>query len=276
MERIRVGIGGWVFPAWRDTFYPPALKRADELRYAASRLGAIEINATFHRTQTEASFRSWRAQAPDGFTFAVKASRGATHAHDAAPAVARFLGSGLTALGPALGPILWQFAPTRRFDPDGLARFLDLLPAERDGVALRHAIELRHPTARDLLLARLLAERGVALALVARPGELPQVALTAPFVYVRLEETDDAIETGYDPAGIKRWGARLRALAAGRVPADLADGVIGEVPKARGREVFAFVIAGAKRRNPAAALALMAEARGFAPGTPTGVSTPDP
>ena len=257
---IRIGIGGWRFDPWRETFYPPSVKRADELRHAASVLTAIEINATFYRTQTEATFRTWRGEVPDGFVFAVKAPRAATYASDAdkqAASVARFLGSGLLALGDALGPILWQFAPTRRFDPETLGRFLALLPKERDGIALRHAIELRHETARDPALAALLAAHGVALALVARPGARPPVALTAPFVYARLEETVDAEETGYDEAGLARWTARLAALARGTIPTDLVDDALGEIPPPAARDVFAFVISGAKHRNPAAARALL-------------------
>ncbi len=257
---VRIGIGGWSFDPWRETFYPAAVKRADELRHAASVLTAIEINATFYRTQTEATFTHWRAQVPDGFLFAVKAPRAATYVNDidrAASSVERFLGSGLLALGAALGPILWQFAPTRRFDVVSLGRFLALLPSERDGIALRHAIELRHETARDPALARLLSERGVALALVARPGVPPQVGLTAPFVYARLEETVDEQVRGYDAAGIARWAERLGCLADGRIPDDLAEGTVGDLPERGSRDVFAFVISGAKRRNPAAARALI-------------------
>ena len=257
----RIGIGGWSFDPWRQTFYPPSVKRADELRYAASTLSAIEINATFYRTQTEATFRKWRSEVPDGFVFAVKAPRAATYTSDAdkqAASVERFLGSGLLALGAALGPILWQFAPTRRFDPASLGRFLALLPSERGGIALRHAIELRHETARDPALAELLASHGVALALVARPGATPPVAITAPFVYARLEETVDGEENGYDEAGLARWSARLGSLASGRIPPDLAAGALGDAPPPAARDVFAFVISGAKHRNPAAALALLA------------------
>ncbi len=258
---IRVGIGGWSFAPWRETFYPPEVRSADELRHAASVLTAIEINATFYRTQTEATFRKWRDAVPDGFVFAVKAPRAATYASDEdkqAASVERFLGSGVLALADALGPILWQFAPTRRFDPDRLGRFLALLPHARDGVALRHAIELRHETARDPALAALLASHGVALALVARPGARPPVAITAPFIYARLEETVDEQETGYDEAGLARWTARLRALAGGRIPPDFADDALGDAPPPGARDVFAFVISGAKHRNPAAARALLA------------------
>ena len=146
-QPIHTGIGGWTFAAWRGPFYPEHLLHAQELAYAAQRLTAIEINGTFYRTQTPASFAKWRAAAPDGFVFAVKAPRAATHRADLADAeaaITRFLNSGLVELGDRLGPILWQFPPTRIFDPAVSAAFLALLPPEHGGLALRHVVETRH------------------------------------------------------------------------------------------------------------------------------------
>ena len=241
MGAIRVGVGGWSFAPWRDTFYPPTVKRADELAYASRALTSIEINGTFYRTQTPAVFRSWRAAAPDGFVFAVKAPRAATYVGDvgrAGEAVARFLASGVTELGAGLGPILWQFAGTRKFDEAGLSAFLDLLPAERDGVRLRHVIEMRHASASVPRFAQLLGERGVALALIERPGEPMRDELTADFAYLRLESSVDEEAAGYPAAAISGWAERLGEMG-------------------RERDVFAYVISGAKHRNPAAAQALI-------------------
>lgn len=259
---VRIGIGGWSFAPWRETFYPAGTRARDELPYAASVLGSIEINATFYRTQTPPVFAAWRDAVPGGFVFSVKAPRGATYGTDperVAAAVERFLQSGVLALGAALGPILWQFPANRRFDAAALERFLGLLPAMRDGVPLRHALELRHPTAQDPALGGLLAAHGAAcLARVARPGE-PAVFRPGPgFAYVRIEETEDAEPAGLAPWAVAAWSARLAALAHGRIPADLAPGLVGEPPRAGPTDVFAYVIAGAKHRNPAAALALRA------------------
>ncbi len=149
--RIRIGIGGWVYPPWRGTFYPPGLRQADELAHASRHVTAIEINGTFYRMQTPASFRKWRDETPDGFVFSLKAPRFLTHRRElasAAPYMERFLDSGFLELGPKLGPILWQFAPTTQFDPADFAAFLDLLPAERGGRALRHVVEVRHDSFR--------------------------------------------------------------------------------------------------------------------------------
>ncbi len=258
---IRIGIGGWSFAPWRETFYPPGTKAAGELPHAARVFATIEVNGTFYRTQNEAVFAGWRAAVPAGFVFALKASRGSTASSDparCAAAVARFLGSGITALGDTLGPILWQFGGTRKFDAAFFERFLPLLPPTLGGRTLRHAIELRHPSARDPAFAPLLAAHGVALALVARPGETPHWAPGADFSYVRIEETADEPQ-GLPDASVALWAARLRAMAQGDVPDDLEPGLLGLPPeRAKKHDVFAYVIAGAKHRNPAAARALAA------------------
>lgn len=138
---IRVGIGGWKFAPWRGTFYPPTLARRNEPQYAASRLTAIEINATFYGRHKPQSYRDWLAAAPDGFRFSLKASRYTTVRKvpaDGAQSIANFLGAGFTELGDKPGPILWQSPAKKGFDPADFARFLDLVPDQQDGVALRH------------------------------------------------------------------------------------------------------------------------------------------
>jgi uncharacterized protein YecE (DUF72 family) len=165
---IRVGVGGWVYEPWRGTFYPPGLPQARELEYAAQRLTAIEINATFYRAQKRASFAKWRDAAPPGFIFALKGSRYCTNRKrlpEAEESIARFMGQGFTELGDRLGPINWQLAPTKRFDPDEIAAFLALLPSEHEGVPLRHAIEPRHESFRDPAFYDVARKAGVAVVL---------------------------------------------------------------------------------------------------------------
>ncbi len=239
---IRVGIGGWTYAPWRGSFYPEGLKHADELSYAARHLTSIEINATFYRTQTPEIFRAWRDAAPPDFVFSVKAARAAaarTDADAAAASIERFLGSGVTELGAGLGPMLWQVPPTRRFDADTFARFLDLLPAARDGVALRHAFEARHPSFASPEALALLRARNIALVIVDRDDAPDAPPLTADFVYLRLERSVGAEPLGYSEDALDRWASRLRGMSAQRA-------------------VFAYVIAGAKHRAPAAAMALLA------------------
>src|SRR5262245_58706410 len=125
--QIRVGVGGWTSEPWRGTFYPKGLAHARELQYASEHLTSIDINGTFYRTQTPATFAKWRAETPEGFVFSVKGPRYAVNRSvlgEAGDAIKRFLDSGVTELGPRLGPILWQLAPTKKFDAADLGAFL--------------------------------------------------------------------------------------------------------------------------------------------------------
>jgi len=189
MAAIRIGIGGWTYKPWRGTFNPKGLRRADELDYAASRLGAIEINGTYYRLQKPASFAKWRDAAPDGFQFTVKASRYCTNRKDlraTGESIERFLGHGLTELGDKLGPLFWQFMPTKRFDPGEFGAFLAMLPQSHGGVKLRHALEVRQQS--------FVCEEFVAMArkynaaiICAHSEKYPKVAdQTADFSYTRL------------------------------------------------------------------------------------------
>jgi uncharacterized protein YecE (DUF72 family) len=239
---IRIGIGGWVYPPWRGTFYPPGLRQTGELAHASRHVTAIEINGTFYRTQTPASLCKWRDETPDGFVFSLKGPRFLTHRRElasAAPYMDRFLDSGLVELGPKLGPILWQFAPTMPFDASDFAAFLDLLPPERGGRALRHVVEVRHPSFRTPAFTDLLRERGVALASVDDEKYPAFDEPTADFAYLRLRRCAEAEPEGYPPDALDRWVGRLRAGAK------------------EGRDCFLYFINGAKIRAPAAAQALI-------------------
>lgn len=144
---IRLGIDGWTFEPWRGTCYPKGLPHAKELPYAAERLTSIELNGTFYRTQKPTVFRKWASEVPDGFVFSIQAIQYATNRRilkEAGYSIQRFLGSGVTELGSRLGPILWQFAPTKKFDEADFGGFLELLPETFDGHTLRHVIEVRH------------------------------------------------------------------------------------------------------------------------------------
>ena len=144
---IRVGIGGWVFAPWRGVFYPKGLPQARELEHASRKLTTIEINGTFYRTQKPDSFRKWADETPDDFVFSLKGPQFATNRRvlaEAGPSIERFFGSGVLELKSKLGPVLWQMAPTKKFDPEDFAAFLALLPQQLDGKAIRHAVEVRH------------------------------------------------------------------------------------------------------------------------------------
>jgi len=261
---IRVGIGGWTFEPWRGTFYPDDLTQKRELAYAAERLTAIEINATFYGSQKPESFRKWASETPEGFLFSVKGPRFATNRKvlsEGAESVTRFLDSGVTELGAKLGPILWQLAATKRFEPDDLAGFLKLLPTKHKGVALRHVIEARHESFADARFVEMLRDANVAQVILDDPDH-PMIAdPTADFVYLRLERAQEEVETGYGDDELDAWAKRLAAYARGETPKDLP--ALGRAPAPKTpREVFAFFISGAKVRNPAAAQAMIARLKG--------------
>jgi uncharacterized protein YecE (DUF72 family) len=244
--QIRVGVGGWNYPPWRGTFYPDKLPQSRELEYAAGRFGAIEINSTFYSRQSPASWRKWAEAAPDGFKFAIKASRFCVtrpKLADAGEGIGNFLKQGLTALGDKLGPILWMLAARRDFDPDDIARFLDLLPKEWDEAKLRHAVEPRHDSFRDESFFALCRERSVAV-VFGDDDEFPTIeADTAGFAYARLQRMRSDVPTGYDEVALDRFETKARRWASD------------------GRDSYIFMINGAKERAPAAALALQERLR---------------
>jgi uncharacterized protein YecE (DUF72 family) len=257
--RVRAGIGGWVFEPWRGVFYPEGLIQAKELAYAASRFTAIEINSTYRSLQKPETFAKWAAQAPEDFLFAVKGSRFCTNRKvlaGAGEAVDRFLHQGLAELGDKLGPILWQFMPTKKFDREDFAAFLDLLPAELDGRPLRHALEVRHESFKTPAFIDLARERK-AVVVTADSEVHPFIGdLTGDFVYARLQAAREAIATGYSPTVLDRWARRARAWAGGRQP--FAEGLVHPAPaEPVKRDVFVFMINGAKVRAPAAAQAFL-------------------
>jgi uncharacterized protein YecE (DUF72 family) len=267
--RVRVGIGGWTFEPWRDNFYPRGLKQARELEYASRQVTAIEINGTYYGSQKPESFARWHDEAPDDFVFAVKGPRFATNRKDlslSAASVERFLTGGVLELKEKLGPINWQFLPTKAFVPDDFAAFLKLLPADLEGQALRHAVEVRHPSFVTPDFVALAREHGVAI-VVADSDEHPQIAdVTAPFVYARLQRASESEANGYANAELDSWAQRARTWAAGGTPDDLpavADASAGgkkagKAVKAASRDVLVFMINGHKPKAPAAAMALLA------------------
>lgn len=242
-SNIHIGVGGWTYEPWRGSFYPPGLAHARELEHAGRHLTAIEINGTFYRTQSPASFAKWRDAVPEGFVFTVKASRFCTNRRvlaEAGESIAKFVGQGIVELSDKLGPVLWQLAATKRFEAEDMAAFLSLLPASHAGVPLRHAIEPRHDSFADPAFFAMAKQAGVAV-VHAEAVKYPCFAeQTAGFTYARLQNSREEEATGYTDAELDGWADQARAWADG------------------GREVFLFFIAGAKVRNPAAAQALIA------------------
>ena len=255
---VRVGIGGWDFDPWRQTFYPSDVPKKNQLAYASRQVTAIEVNATYYRTQSATSFARWRDETPDNFVFAVKASRFATNRRvlgDAGPSVEFFLGSGLAELGPKLGPVLWQFMPTKQFDPDDFEAFLKLLPGQLGANALHHALDVRHPSFCCEAFVALARKHGAAI-VCSDSDDYPMIAdVTADFVYARLMRARADEATGYAPKAIGTWTTNALAWSEGRTVAAV-DPIAGAAPE-KARDVFVFFINGAKERAPAAAQAML-------------------
>jgi uncharacterized protein YecE (DUF72 family) len=257
-SHIRIGIGGWTYEPWRGAFYPPKWPIKRELEYASRHVTAIEVNGTFYSSFKPATFANWRDTAPDGFVFALKASRYCVTRKvlaEAGESIERFVGQGIVELGEKLGPILWQFAGTRRFDADDIAAFLKLLPSAHEGVALRHAIHVRHDSFATPEFVALCRAAGVAI-VYADSADYPAIAdVSGDLVYVRLEDAHEDEPTGYAAAALDRWADAARSWAAGGAPGDLP--YVADPAPVTPRNTFVFMINGAKVRAPAAAMALI-------------------
>jgi uncharacterized protein YecE (DUF72 family) len=256
---IRVGVGGWVYAPWRGTFYPKGLPQARELAHASRSLTTIEINGTFYGAQKPESFRRWAAETPDDFVFSVKGPRFATHRPvlaDADSSIDRFFGTGVLELGAKLGPVLWQFPPFKSFNPDDFAAFLALLPQSLDGRPIRHAVEVRHKSFQVPEFVALMRKSSAAIALIDSDKHPLFADVTSDFLYLRLERTSETIATGYSQDALAVWSERARTWEKGAAPADLPTVAAPAGSKSR-RDVFIYVISGAKVRAPAAAMALI-------------------
>jgi uncharacterized protein YecE (DUF72 family) len=257
---VRIGISGWRYAPWHGKFYPKGLRQKDELGYAASKFPTVEINGTFYSLQSPESFRRWAEATPDGFVFAVKGPR--------------FIANGVLALGPKLGPILWQLPPNFRFNPEKLEAFFEQLPRDTAAAAdlarghdhrvagrtaldidrkrrLRHALEIRHDSFRTPDFIALLRKHRIAL-VCADTVEWPLLMdLTADFVYCRLHGSEELYTSGYDDRALKRWAGRVAAWAKGTEPKEPLRVTAKPAPKrAAGRDVYVYFDNDAKVRAP--------------------------
>lgn len=239
--RVRVGVGGWTFEPWRGVFYPSGLPHKRELEFASRALTSLEINGTYYSTFKPATWRSWREATPDDFVFAVKASRYTTNRKvlaDAGPSVEKFLGQGLSELGPKLGPINWQFMATKKFDLADFSAFLDLLPKSIDGIALRHALEVRHESFKSPAFTDLARAHG-AVIVYADGDDVPMIeAVSTPFTYARIMTAREDLDAGLSEDELSAVARKVKAWA-------------------KQGDVFCYFISAAKVRNPAAAQALI-------------------
>jgi uncharacterized protein YecE (DUF72 family) len=284
MGKLRVGISGWRYAGWRGAFYPPELPQKRELEFAASHFDSVEINGSFYSLQRPESYASWAEQTPPDFVFSVKGSRYITHLlklRNVEAALANFFASGVLALGPKLGPILWQFPPQLGFD-GRFAEFGERLPRDTEQAAqlaerhdrrllgrsdtrtdkrrpLRHAFEVRHPSFLCPEYIALLRRQRIGAVIADTAGRWPSPEdVTADFVYVRLHGDVKLYESGYGPAAIERWAHRVRLWGQGSAPDD-AVRASPRPPRARqSRDVYVYFDNDAKVHAPYDAIALRA------------------
>jgi len=258
--KIRAGMGGWTFEPWDKSFYPEKLSKAKQLEYASRQVPTIEVNGTFYSTMKPVTFAKWASEAPGGFVFSLKGHRFVVNRRvlgEAGEGVMHFVKSGIVELGEKLGPILWQLAPTKRFDADDIDAFLKLLPEKQDGVGLRHVLEVRHASFETPEFIALLRKHKVPV-VYADHETYPGIAdVTGDFVYARLQTGKDVNEDCYAPKALDQWAGRVKSWAEGKEPADLQradpEGKAEEKP----RDVFVYFITEGKVRAPFGAMALM-------------------
>ncbi len=282
MSAFRIGISGWRYDGWRGVFYPKGLRQADELRFAARHFNSIEINGSFYSLQRPSLYATWREQSPPGFVFAVKGSRYITHMkklRNITLPLANFFASGLLCLEEKLGPILWQFPETFRFD-GRFEEFFELLPRDTSQASklarrhdgrlagraaietqgmrpLRHAVEVRSPTFLTDDFVSLLRRHGIALVVADTAGRWPYVEdVTADFVYVRLHGDEELYKSGYSPKAIAHWAKRVRTWSEGREPKDAVRVCRTSPPRRAERDVYVYFDNDVKVRAPFDALAL--------------------
>lgn len=256
---IRTGIGGWTFDPWDDSFYPSDLPKKRQLDYASRQLTAIEVNGTYYSSQKPATFAKWASEVPEGFVFSLKASRYCTNRKvlaEAGPSIEKFVNQGIAELGGHLGPILWQFMATKKFEPEDFEAFLTLLPRTLSGRPLQHVVEPRHASFQVPEFIDMLRRHGVA-AVCADHHDYPMFAdPTADFIYARLQKGSDETPTCYPPGDLDAWGARFKTYAAGGIPSDLPLIAKDSASKKTSRDVFAFFISGGKVNAPRGAIEL--------------------
>ena len=257
--RIRVGVGGWTFAPWRDNFYPSDVPQHRELEYASRQLSVIEVNGTFYRSQTPSTFAKWRDETPEDFVFSLKAPRFATNRTvlgEAGESIERFCKSGLAELAHKLGPIVWQFAPTKRFEPGDFEAFLKLLPDTIAGLRLRHALDVRHASFKCVEYLNLARRYGMTTVFT-DSDDYPSFAdLTGGFVYVRMMRTSADLPAGCTPEVFEALAVCARTWRDGHEPTGVPKIESAPAPVAP-RDVFMFFIGGAKEKAPAAAMALL-------------------
>ena len=266
MGQVYIGISGWRYPPWRGVFYPAKLTQARELEFASRALPSIEINGSFYSLQRPESYAAWYDATPAGFVFSVKGNRYLTHIlrlKEIETPLANVFASGVFNLREKLGPFLWQFPPSFKFEPERIERFFKLLPhdteqalklARRRGAnmkgrsrlaidenrPLRHAMEIRHSSFITPAFVELLRQYQVALVVADTAGKWPYCEdVTSDFLYLRLHGDKELYASGYSEAALARWAERIRIWRAGKEPDD-AQRIADSSKTVRSRDVYCY------------------------------------
>jgi len=280
---IRIGISGWRYVPWRKDFYPEKLAQRRELEYASRQLRSIEINGTFYALQRPSSFEAWHDQTPDDFIFSVKGPRYITHItrldHPKEP-LANFFASGILRLGKKLGPVLWQFPPSFRYDEAKMDDFFSLLPRDTaqasklarsrgermkgraaitspETLALRHAVEIRHLSFECEAFIQQLRKHQIAIVVADTAGKWPVIEdVTSDFVYVRLHGDEKLYVSGYTDAALDKWEKKIRRWSLGGYPRDAHQLTSNPSVRPDGRDVFVYFDNDVKVKAPFDAMKL--------------------
>ena len=277
MSDIRIGISGWRYVPWRGDFYPEGLTQKNELKFASRAVNSIEINGSFYALQSPDLYARWYADTPGDFVFSVKAPRYITHVrrlNDIETPLANFFASGIFQLRQKLGPILWQFPPTFKFDAEKFEHFLALLPYDlkqaracaaacderlhKPGYLdigktgrVRHAVEIRHESFATPEFIKLLRKYNIALVIADTAGKWPYLEdLTSDFVYLRLHGDKALYASGYDDEALQRWHKRIEAWRTGGQPADAQVVIPGKGRKRKSRNIYCYFDNDIKVRAP--------------------------
>lgn len=277
MGNIRIGISGWRYEPWRGVFYPQDLTQQRELEFAARAFASIEINGSFYSLQSPQSYAAWHDATPADFVFSVKGPRYLTHIlrlREPMRPLANFFASGIFNLRAKLGPLLWQFPPSQRYDAARFAEFFDLLPHDTGAALrlarrrdrrmhgrsclridaerpLRHAVEVRHESFATPEFVAHLRKAGVALVVADTAGKWPLLEdVTTDFMYLRLHGDKELYASGYSEPALERWAERIRAWSGGLEPRDARRAGAQPARPARGRDVYCYFDNDIKVRAP--------------------------
>ncbi|RLC82590.1 MAG: DUF72 domain-containing protein [Chloroflexi bacterium] len=209
MMSLYIGTSGWVYPHWREVFYPGDLPQQEWLSFYARHFPTVEINNSFYRLPSEEAFKGWRETAPQGFIFAVKANRFITHLKKlkVSPDSVNLFLKRARLLGEKLGPILFQLPPRWRCNPGRLEAFLEFLPGD-----LLYTFEFRDESWLTEEVFRILEGKGVAFCIISLPGFECPIKVTAPFVYIRMHGSGLVYGGLYNAEELAHWAGIIRGF----------------------------------------------------------------